>query len=294
MPKINLIPSVFLHAPKNTLAEKQYLTSFFPFLRISCQKNIFHRRDSLNVFWNVDEKEVIECVEKGIPFMAFALEPPHLLPDNYNWDLLRMAELYASYSQLTTPACINHLKINAPAGDIRLINSLIDARNSLISRDYDFIIFANHDPNIRILISSMIADLNSELLGPLFKKRVPCKEDYQLRSKYEFITENYISDFYISEKVSQALLAGCIPIYHGSSKIHSIFPPECVIRIDQFGEPNQPETLRLVIDYCIDPENYAKHRNAVLSLGREFFNDNHSFEGCFVGPVCKALSLISF
>lgn len=46
------------------------------------------------------------------------------------------------------------------------------------------------------------------------------------RYKYNLVIENANEDYYISEKVFDALICGCMPIYYGSKKIFEILPKE--------------------------------------------------------------------
>lgn len=51
---------------------------------------------------------------------------------------------------------------------------------------------------------------------------------YQTLSQYRYnlAIENSIEDWYISEKIFDALLCGCMPIYYGSEKIFDLIPNE--------------------------------------------------------------------
>ena len=51
---------------------------------------------------------------------------------------------------------------------------------------------------------------------------------YQTLSQYRYnlAVENSIEDWYISEKIFDALLCGCMPIYYGSEKIFDLLPNE--------------------------------------------------------------------
>ena len=51
---------------------------------------------------------------------------------------------------------------------------------------------------------------------------------YQTISQYRYnlAIENSVEDWYISEKIFDALLCGCMPIYHGSEKIFDLLPNE--------------------------------------------------------------------
>src|SRR5262245_19118100 len=86
-------------------------------------------------------------------------------------------------------------------------------------RDADFCTFANHDPNIRLEIARALEEHRSILAGPLFGSRVESKLAIQRRSRFEFITENAINDYYVSEKLGQAILGGCVPVYYGCTRI---------------------------------------------------------------------------
>lgn len=46
------------------------------------------------------------------------------------------------------------------------------------------------------------------------------------RYKYSLVIENSTDDYYISEKIFDALICGSMPIYHGSDKIFEVLPKE--------------------------------------------------------------------
>lgn len=46
------------------------------------------------------------------------------------------------------------------------------------------------------------------------------------RYKYSLVIENSTDDYYISEKIFDALICGSMPIYHGSDKIFEVIPKE--------------------------------------------------------------------
>lgn len=59
---------------------------------------------------------------------------------------------------------------------------------------------------------------------------------YEQYSRYQFIIamENTSTPGYITEKLYNALLAGCIPVYYGDKIAKEIFNPECFINITDF------------------------------------------------------------
>lgn len=56
----------------------------------------------------------------------------------------------------------------------------------------------------------------------------PCDEKWKLLNtyKYTLVIENSDDDYYISEKIFDALICGSMPIYYGSKKIYDILPKE--------------------------------------------------------------------
>jgi hypothetical protein len=52
------------------------------------------------------------------------------------------------------------------------------------------------------------------------------KKDLLFKYKYNLVIENTNEDWYISEKIFDALICGCMPIYHGTEKIFDLIPKE--------------------------------------------------------------------
>ena len=50
--------------------------------------------------------------------------------------------------------------------------------------------------------------------------------------RYCLVLENSQVDMYISEKIALAFLAGCIPIYYGTTKVFDLFNPNAFIFYD--------------------------------------------------------------
>lgn len=71
---------------------------------------------------------------------------------------------------------------------------------------------------------------------PLWKGPVERKGVVLRRYRFSYTYENYDRPIgYISEKIFDALFAGCVPIYRGSSNISAYVPEDCYVDAAQFG-----------------------------------------------------------
>jgi hypothetical protein len=68
----------------------------------------------------------------------------------------------------------------------------------------------------------------SKLSAAIPSYRGQCISKWKIISQYKYslVIENSTDDYYISEKIFDALICGCMPIYYGSDKIFEIIPKE--------------------------------------------------------------------
>jgi hypothetical protein len=66
-----------------------------------------------------------------------------------------------------------------------------------------------------------------------------CKVDLISKYRYNICFENSIYPGYITEKLLEAKVAGCIPIYYGSDTVNTDFNPNCFINYNKFGNPSE-------------------------------------------------------
>ena len=76
---------------------------------------------------------------------------------------------------------------------------------------------------------------NSRSDGNLFKNKINISSEY----RYALCFENTISPFYVTEKIWQSIISGCIPIYMGGyrSTIYKDFPKNSFIDYADFQDP---------------------------------------------------------
>ena len=61
---------------------------------------------------------------------------------------------------------------------------------------------------------------------PAYRGYAASKYETLSQYRYNLAIENSVEDWYISEKIFDSLLCGCMPIYHGSEKIFDLLPNE--------------------------------------------------------------------
>ena len=71
-----------------------------------------------------------------------------------------------------------------------------------------------------------------------YRGAVASKDEVLLRAKFSICFENVRGGAgYVTEKIFDAMLFGCLPVYIGASDIARRIPPECYIDGDQFDSP---------------------------------------------------------
>ena len=101
--------------------------------------------------------------------------------------------------------------------------------------------------------------------------------------------ENTSSPGYITEKLVEPLLAGCIPIYWGAPDVSRYFNPQCMINVSEFTDmrdavehilqvASDPERMRAILDApafpgnvppeCLSPEYVAVPIARLLDSGK--------------------------
>lgn len=83
--------------------------------------------------------------------------------------------------------------------------------------------------------------------------------------RYNLAIENSLEDWYISEKIFDALLCGCMPIYYGSEKIFDLLPSDWFHFLPDLG----PKSVKLAMNlaktdsYLSVAENRAEIANMI-------------------------------
>lgn len=89
---------------------------------------------------------------------------------------------------------------------------------------------------------------------------VVCKSNALIPARFCLVIENSdTDDRYVSEKLWDALVAWCVPIYFGSRALDRLIPPESFIRLPTLDN----EGLKVVRAALADPEQYSRRLDAI-------------------------------
>ena len=136
-------------------------------------------------------------------------------------------------------------------------------------------------PGIKMLLNPIYIRHKSKIKS-VYKGVAVSKESCY--SKYDFAIcfENQDSEGYITEKIFDCLLAGCIPIYKGACNINDYIPSECYIDFNNFGSYSELEIfLKNMSDfeknkYREEAENFLNSEVYLLFYDalENIYNDN--------------------
>ena len=95
-------------------------------------------------------------------------------------------------------------------------------------------------------------------------RSILCKADALDPYRYTVAIENHIAPHHWSEKLSDALLAECLPFYAGDPAIGEVLPPESLIPIPI----DDPQEAVRIIRAAIVSDEYSRRRDAVREAKR--------------------------
>lgn len=273
-----------LVAPKNTAAEKRWLLGLLE----DVDGEIWRPDGIYDLVWFLNATPDLAWVHAhtGARTFVVGMEPRGIWPLNYDPDLIRLADVYMGYSDYPArPATQRFVPFIFPVHTERVMRREF-ADSLRAERRRNFCLFATHDPNIRREIGSQIAAYDGLRAGPLFGERVPRKLPVQRQCRYEFITENEIGDVYVSEKIGESLLAGCVPIYWGGARAREILPSDVYVDLRAFAANGVPD-IAAAIRYCLSAGVYERHYAAVCAHGLAALVPAFTIEGALTGPLLR-------
>ena len=101
-----------------------------------------------------------------------------------------------------------------------------------------------------------------------------CKVDLLQNYRYNICFENAIHPGYVTEKLLQAKVAGCIPIYYGTDSANLDFNEKCFIR---YGEYETPDLLlEKIKEIDLDKTKFIEIANQPL------FNDKPNLDNLYL------------
>lgn len=281
-------PRVGVVAPKNTREETEWICDFLDYPAEPYRR--YHRYDVV-LFINVSEELRFLGDNTDCRLVAMTLEPRTALPANYDPALLDRCDLYLGYRNFASSGFRGEFRpLRFPATTRAEIDAVFE--DSLRSdRPVDFCIFANHDPNYRTLLGKALARRNSILAGPLFGNPVASKIAVQRLCKYEVITESDINDYYFSEKLAQALLAGCIPVYYGCTTVSRQVPRGLFVPLQE--DDFRGDRLERLLDDLQRPEVLLDLQTRLREDAARFLRESCTMEMNVAAPIDEFLSRLA-
>jgi alpha(1,3/1,4) fucosyltransferase len=135
-----------------------------------------------------------------------------------------------------------------------------------------------------------IARLRTQLLGhkpfPSYRGEVTDKADVMRRCKYAYCYENTrdLSN-YITEKIFDSFLSGCVPIYWGADNVQEHIPADCFI--DRRAFKDTAEVHRFLLS--VTSEQYAGYQSNIAKFLKSEIARKFSSE-YFVSTIVSHLS----
>jgi hypothetical protein len=135
-----------------------------------------------------------------------------------------------------------------------------------------------------------IPSLNVKLFGKKpflsYKGELQDKSDILRRSKFSYCYENNkdLSN-YITEKIIDAFISGCVPVYWGADNVQDYIPAECFI--DRRNFKNTAEVHRYLLS--ISPQEYSRYQSSISDFLKGDVAKKFSFE-YFVSTVVNEIS----
>ena len=95
---------------------------------------------------------------------------------------------------------------------------------------------------------------------------------------------------FITEKIFNAIYAGCVPIYFGAENVCQYIPPECFINLREFD--NWSHLCNFLINFNIDDyEKFLKSREKFLKSDEYKSFTSESFSRILTSTISKQIYL---
>jgi hypothetical protein len=112
-------------------------------------------------------------------------------------------------------------------------------------------------------VASMRVKLQGYKPFPSYRGEIRDKSSVLLRSKFAWCYENTVGpDNYITEKIFDSFLSGCVPIYWGAENVLEHIPADCFIDRRQFKDTEAVHRHLLTIT----PEMHAGYQHRIMSF----------------------------
>lgn len=233
---------------------------------ISCEAMRDFNRDSADAFalWEMPRASMGEFEEEGYryilasgkPIYAFLMEPPMVSPEGvqltntllidklFTWhrdlfDHCKYFPIRPMFFDLASPAGsgakFQDKKLCAIIGHV--LSGLFTSQDAIYSRRKDVLDwFAANHPNDMDLYGKQPYGVGTLKQYPFFRGAAESKRDTLTGYRFSFCYENSRYPDYISEKLFDCFLAGCVPIYIGAPNVTDYVPRDAFIDPEEFRD----------------------------------------------------------
>lgn len=104
--------------------------------------------------------------------------------------------------------------------------------------------------------------------GSFYHGEIEDKWDGLAKYRYSLAIENYSGPNYFSEKITDALLAWCMPIYWGCTNLDEYLPEDSFVEID-IEDPNAPQRVREIVE----SDMWERNLDAIAEARRRLLNE---------------------
>jgi hypothetical protein len=148
------------------------------------------------------------------------------------------------------------------------------------------------EPGLRGLVRRRVERLATQLFGyrpfPAWKGEIADKSVVLLRSKFAYCYENvYGLSGYVTEKIFDCLMNGCIPIYWGANDIGSRISLECFIDRREFRDTAQVHSHLLSISAAEYGRKQEAIRDFLGSKDAERFSSEYFVRSIVEGVIAE-------
>lgn len=228
--------------------------------------------------------------------LFFILEPPFVLPAAYNRQLKEVfGKIFVLFDHLVDNK--NYFKFYYPQPRQKMLEQIPRFEDKKLcamiagNRPFHHLKALYRERERAARFFGMLPD-DFDLYGagwdynPAWRGTVPNKWDVLQRYRFSLCYENMQNQLgYITEKIFDCFVAGCVPVYWGASNIAEYVPPACFIDRQQFAS-NQKLYAFLK---AMDAETYETYLKAIrdyfASPQAQLFSIQH-----FVDLILKEVS----
>ena len=224
--------------------------------------------------------------------LLFLWEPPTTLPSNYDRAIHRVfSKVFTLFDDIIDN--INYFKFYHPQPCLTMLSDVIDFNHKKLctlivgnkSSNHPDELYSKRKEAINFFESKHVKEFDFYGIGwphsyQTYKGSIATKNSVLKKYKFSICYENMRNgNGYITEKIFDCFVAGCVPIYWGASNVADYIPQNCFINRENFSSMKELYSFikKMPIEtynqYLANIKDFLKSDAAFL-FSREYFIDN--------------------